>query len=458
MIDLKKYNEKRDFTKTKEPLGKKETSKKKLRFAIQHHLASHDHYDLRLECAGVLLSWAIPKGPSFNPKDKRLAVNVENHPLSYRNFEGTIPKGAYGAGTVMLWDEGYYVPTKNIKKAFEEGIIKFTLNGKRLKGAWSLVKFKNDNWLLIKEKDTYAKKTMAISQYTRSIKTNRTMQEISTNKKAKTSKKEAIVCDIKITHPNKIIFKNPKITKLDIALYYHKIAPKMLPIIKNRLFSTIRMPNENKEKFYMKHFPTNPYLGKKTITNSKGQKETYFYIKDEKGLIYEVQNNSYEFHIWGSTVNKINSPDVMVLDLDPDKNVSLKEIRQAVKEIRKTLMEFSLKSSLKTSGGKGYHIIVPIDKNISWQKLSTISKKIAELMESINPNLYTSNIRMASRKNKIFIDWQRNIKGATFVAPYSLRLKDKPTISMPISWKNLDTISPNSVNLTNINNINMANN
>ena len=446
MNDLDKYNKKRNFTKTKEPIGKKASSKKHLRFCIQHHQASHDHYDLRLECDGVLLSWAVPKGPSFNPKDKRLAVNVENHPLSYRRFEGTIPKGEYGGGTVMLWDEGYYEPLEEIEKSYKNGSIKFTLHGKRLQGNWTLIHFKEDNWLFIKEKDKYAKSSPAISQFTRSIKTNRTMQEISTNKKNKTSKKEAIVCGIKITHPDKVIFKNPKVTKLDIALYYHKIAKKMLPLIKNRLISTIRMPSNN-EKFFMKHFPNNHYLGKKIITNSKGQKEDYYYIKDEKGLISEVQNNSYEFHIWGSKIDNINKPDLLVLDLDPDKNVSLEEIRQAVKEIKKVLQEFGLKPTLKTSGGKGYHIVVPINKNLSWEKLRTISKEIADLMESINPNLYTSNIRMSSRKNKIFIDWQRNIKGATFVAPYSLRLKEKPTISMPITWTNLERIAPNDITI-----------
>ncbi len=452
MAKLKEYNAKRDFKKTTEPVGKVKPSTKKLKFSVQHHIASHDHYDLRLECDGVLLSFAIPKGPSFNPKDKRLAVNVEDHPISYRTFEGIIPKGEYGAGTVMLWDSGYYAPLGNIKQAYKNGNIKFILKGKRLKGKWSLVHFKEDNWLLIKEKDEYAKSTSGISKYNKSIKTNRTMSEIATNKKKEvTSKDDSIVCGIKITHPDKVIFKNPKITKLDIALYYHKIAKKMLPLIKNRFISTIRMPNENGEKFFMKHFPTNPYLGKKIIPNSKGLKEDYYYIKDEKGLIYEVQNNSYEFHIWGSKIDKINNPDLMVLDLDPDKNVSLEEIRNSVKEINKVLKEFSLHPTLKTSGGKGYHIMIPITEKMSWQKFRDVSKKIAELMELQNPKKYTCNIRLNSRKSKIFIDWQRNIKGATFVAPYSLRLKDKPTISMPISWNKLDRIAPNEITIKDIN-------
>ena len=152
---LNKYNNKRNFDKTKEPKGKKDKSTKRLRFVVQHHIARKDHYDLRLESHGVLKSWAVPKGPSYNSKDKRLAVLVEDHPISYRNFEGIIPKGEYGGGTVMIFDEGYYEPLSNFEKDFKNGIIKFKLFGKRLKGLWTLVHFKEDNWLLIKDKDEY---------------------------------------------------------------------------------------------------------------------------------------------------------------------------------------------------------------------------------------------------------------------------------------------------------------
>ena len=132
MKELQKYNEKRNFKKTKEPVGKKQKSAKKLHFVVQHHMARKDHFDVRLEWNGVLKSWAVPKGPSYNPKDRRLAVKVEDHPLNYRNFEGTIPKGEYGGGTVMLWDEGYWEPITS-KVSFKKP-IKFLLHGKRLKG------------------------------------------------------------------------------------------------------------------------------------------------------------------------------------------------------------------------------------------------------------------------------------------------------------------------------------
>ncbi len=243
MDKLKKYKEKRDFTKTKEPKGKKEKSNKKLRFVVQHHMARREHYDFRLEWNGTLLSWAVPKGPSYNTKDKRLAVHVEDHPLSYRNFEGVIPKGEYGGGTVMVWDAGYYEPIGNFSKDFKNGAIKFILHGTRLKGKWTLVFFKEDNWLLIKEKDDVNLYT-SIDKYKTSVKTGRTMEEIEEGKTSKfrNSKKEGIVEGIKITNPDKKIYEQPKITKMDIVLYYQKVAERMLPFIKMRIISTIRCP------------------------------------------------------------------------------------------------------------------------------------------------------------------------------------------------------------------------
>src|SRR3989449_2432541 len=166
---LEEYRKKRDFKKTPEPEGKVAPKKKsKLFFCIQKHLASHLHYDLRLEHNGVLLSWAVPKGPSLDPKTKRLAMHVEDHPLDYGTFEGVIPEG-YGAGIVMLWDEGTWTPEgDDIDAALKKGDLKFTLDGFKLKGSWVLVRTrgwggskssaKDDgrSWLLIKHRDEWA--------------------------------------------------------------------------------------------------------------------------------------------------------------------------------------------------------------------------------------------------------------------------------------------------------------
>ncbi len=188
---LSLYLEKRDFNKTAEPYAAESGAKESdiaLRYVIQHHLASRDHYDFRLEWRGVLLSWAVPKGPSMDPSDKRLAVMVEDHPLSYRDFEGTIPKGQYGGGTVMLWDEGFWLPLNDTEKGLKDGSLKFFIAGQRLKGGFALARMKDKdgkpdkNWLLIKEKDKYAENGSGIAGFTDSVRTGRTMEEIAGQK------------------------------------------------------------------------------------------------------------------------------------------------------------------------------------------------------------------------------------------------------------------------------------
>lgn len=445
MTSLKKYNDKRNFDKTSEPIGKKTKSSKKLKFVVQHHIARKDHYDFRLEFDGVMISFAIPKGPSYNPKDKRLAIHVEDHPISYNNFEGIIPRGEYGGGTVMLWDKGYYLPLEDFHNTYKKGYLKFELKGKRLKGTWTLIKFKKDNWLLVKEKDGI-KGYKDINEFNTSIKTNRTMDEITKNIKNYKDNKSRI--KIEITNPDKIIYKNPKITKMDIVKYYEKVAPRMLPYLKNRLISTVRCPNGvDKEIFFKKHFEINKYLKKKNIKNKDGKLENYYYITDINGLISEVQMNSIEFHTWGSNITSLNHPDTMVFDLDPDEKLSLAKTRECVKDLKSILDNLNLKSYLKTSGGKGYHVVVFFNTKVNWKQFKKIAHDITEVMIKKYPDKYTNSIKKTNRKNKVFIDYFRNTKGATSVCPYSLRARKKATVSMPIKWSELDIIKPDEITI-----------
>jgi bifunctional non-homologous end joining protein LigD len=191
---LVKYQEMRDFSQSAEPSGKnaKVVPSEALRFVIQKHAASHLHFDLRLEFEGVFRSWAVPKGPSLDPKDRRMAMEVEDHPLDYGDFEGTIPKGQYGGGTVMLWDRGYWAPEKgfeNIDRALAKGELKFVMEGARLHGSWVLVRTKRDSrgkasWLLIKHRDAGAQEgnTTGPTDDDRSVASNRTMAEITSGK------------------------------------------------------------------------------------------------------------------------------------------------------------------------------------------------------------------------------------------------------------------------------------
>lgn len=786
MKKLNEYIKKRNFEETAEPIGKKSTKEGKNVpiFVVQHHLARKDHFDFRLQFDGVLISFAVPKGPSYNPSHKRLAVHVEDHPLDYANFEGTIPKGQYGGGTVMLWDTGTYEQTNNFQKGLKEGSLKFVLYGQRLFGKWTLVKLKEeneDNWLMIKENDEFVKTDDGISHFVTSIKTGRTMQEIESdedlttkknpfqkvdvklctmvkkiptgknfvfeikydgfrmvcfcekgkvnllsrnhidftrkfveiaeeisklsksrafvfdgeivaldkdckpdfqalqnhlkfgsnaqivfmifdllaldgqdlrslpllerkeklkellknfdsvllqfcehfegdgqkffeavkqmqlegivckkkssvydgrrnetwlkckcylrqefvvcgflrsekkelsalllgvfennklkyvgkcgtgfdertskkllklfkknttkicpfqnnpitkksdqvfwmktrfvcdvqfaqvtkdgvlrqasfkglredknakevvweisknsenhektqnkgqkqqNNQQKSLKKENLVCGIEISNPQKIVYKDCKISKLEIVKYYEKVAKRMLVYMKSRLLSVVRCHGKLEDCFFKKH-PTSENFAQKIFLDKNDDYE-YFFVEDEKGLIEQVQFGTLEFHLWGSHVKTLEKPDYMVFDLDPDEKLSLNKVREGVKDLKKVLDSLKLKSFLKTSGGKGYHVVVPFSPSVDWKIFHDFSENVAKLMENKWPEKYTTNIRKDTRKGKIFIDFLRNTKGATSVAPYSLRARKGAKVSMPIAWSELEKVAPDGIDM-----------
>jgi bifunctional non-homologous end joining protein LigD len=197
---LAEYRRKRDFSRTREPTGGRRKKSVRLAYVIQKHAATRLHYDLRLELDGVMKSWAVPKGPSLDPAVKRLAIHVEDHPIEYNQFEGTIPAGEYGGGTVMIWDYGTYTavgdeadPEAALHAGFRRGDFKFVLRGKRLKGSWVLVRTKGrgdrsrqESWLLIKHRDETADPdTDPTEEYQTSARTGRTMAEIAEGQRKK---------------------------------------------------------------------------------------------------------------------------------------------------------------------------------------------------------------------------------------------------------------------------------
>ncbi len=187
-MSLTKYKQKRNFKISPEPSGSTgpaTVSKKRLAYVIQKHRATQLHYDLRLEYHGVLLSWAVPKGPSLDPSVKRLAMQVEDHPLDYRNFEGVIPEGEYGGGTVMVWDQGEWVQeSPDVEAALQKGDLKFTILGEKLHGSWVLVRTRgfgskpDKSWLLIKHRDKYASEEDITASKPRSVISNKLLADI----------------------------------------------------------------------------------------------------------------------------------------------------------------------------------------------------------------------------------------------------------------------------------------
>jgi bifunctional non-homologous end joining protein LigD len=227
-MSLSLYKKKRSFDQTPEPKGQRKSSARSLKFVVQKHDATNLHYDFRLEMEGVLKSWAIPKGPSLNPQDKRLAMMVEDHPFEYRTFEGTIPAGNYGAGIVMVWDEGTYTamgfeeePLKKQEKILLEemkkGDLKIVLYGEKLKGAFALVKIKGrgeNAWLLIKKQDEAAT-DKDVTKKDKSVKTSRTLTQIAKDAGGNPKEKKSLVK--KTAKPVQLLNnrsdKNPRVKK-----------------------------------------------------------------------------------------------------------------------------------------------------------------------------------------------------------------------------------------------------
>ncbi|WP_370642351.1 DNA ligase D [Afifella sp. H1R] len=829
---LKTYRTKRDFAKTQEPKGKRGKAKG-ASFVVQKHDATRLHYDFRLELDGVLKSWAVTKGLSLDPGEKRLAVHVEDHPLDYGGFEGTIPKGQYGGGTVMLWDRGTWEPLHDPHEGLKEGKLHFRLNGERMKGGWALVKMrgrpkeKRDNWLLIKERDETADESdPLLKNHETSVATGRSMQAIAegadspvwesepekgsetakgeTGSKGKAAAKKSAgtkdakaalpafrspqlatlvdavpsgagwvhemkydgyrlivalgeggpkfftrsgqewtakfpklakafaplagrsalvdgelvafddkgrtdfsslqraigeggdlaffafdllqidgedvtgeelserktrlkellkplpkdsvvqfsehvrgegekvlsalcagghegivskkadapyrsrrtkawlkikctkrqefviggwspserrtgfsslllgtfedgklryngrvgtgfdendldalsrrlkaierktppfadvpkaaargahwvkpelvaeiafteftgdnilrhpsflglredkeaskvslekpvaatdaetsskskqkpgkqgsgkrgsggassagaasaaddgddmrIAGVRLTSPDRVVFPSQGLSKRDLAEYYAAIGEWMLPYLAERPLSLVRCPQGRAKKcFFQKHdsggFPDE--MKRVEITEGSGDKEQYFYVDDLAGIVAGVQMGVMEFHIWGSRIDQIEKPERIVFDLDPDEGLDFGDVKSASFDLRDRLADLGLQSFPMLSGGKGVHVIVPLTRRAEWPEVKAFARGFAMRLAEEAPEKYVATMSKAKRKGRIFLDYLRNERGSTAIAPFSTRSRDGAPVATPVSWDELSSV------------------
>ena len=785
-LDIETYNKKRDFTKTKEPKGRKLKGKGDS-FVVQKHDASRLHYDFRLELDGVLKSWAVPKGPSLDPDEKRLAMRTEDHPLDYGDFEGTIPAGEYGGGTVMLWDHGRWIPhpDKDPRKTLEEGHLHFTLEGERMKGEWVMFRLnprrgeKGEPWMLKKVTDDYANPDNGdelVEEFTTSVTTDRTMAEIASGsdvwrsnrggqKGGRARKKaseapppfeqpqlatlvdevppganwlfeykydgyrlllatgsgaatawtrngkdwsdkfralvraaaklpagclidgEAVALDeegkpsfqllqstlhegrganlafyafdllvdrgqdikrlpnierkdrlksllagvhppilfgdhvigrgddlfrevckaggegliakksdapyrgdrsknwlkvkciqrqefviigwsesekrrgfrslllgtrdgrkltyagkvgtgfngalidelmermeplatdkpaaevprverrgahwikpvlvaeinfaeftsegilrhpsfvalredkpakevvrevaqhvnsrpkkkasyktpasygIEISNPDRVIYPKDGVTKGDLANYYAAVDKLIMVNVADRPMTLIRCPQGTAEKcFFQKHDSGTfgEHVKHVPIEEKDGDVEDYLFLDDVRGVLACVQMGTIEFHGWGSSVPKVDYPDRLVFDLDPDEGLDFAAVREAAVGLRELLLQLGLKTFPMLTGGKGVHVIAPLDAAAHWDEVSDFAERFSRAVAEADPDRFTANIRKVQRKGRIFLDWLRNQRGSTAVMPYSARAREGAPVAAPIAWDELD--------------------
>ncbi|RYD20512.1 MAG: DNA ligase D, partial [Verrucomicrobiaceae bacterium] len=726
---LEKYREKRNFRKTPEP-GANVARKGGDSFVVQEHHARSHHFDFRLEMNGVLVSWAVPKGIPEDTAAKRLAVHVEDHPLDYGGFEGTIPAGNYGAGEVAIWDKGTWAPIgSDWRKQFAKGKLKFVLRGKRLKGAYLLAQMKDEpNWLMRKLDDDeipvdreaklereqakfippqlarpvpsvpegegwlhelkydgyrliavrtkaglklftrsgldwterfsgLAKRLQALSKkdfvmdgeavvfdtkgrsnfgdlqaalqgdhqekiefvafdllhfdgenlrdlplsmrlerlekivpdekdlihrskvwpwaegkdlFKQACKTGLEgiisksvagrYQEGSRKDWVKSkcrARQEFVVCGytapkgslpafgalvlgsyehgklvprgkvgtgftetsrrkllekfrkipaakppfegrehgvtwieprlvaeiefaeitrdgsirqgsfialredkapadvqldplqtasakggkinvagIPVSHPERLVYPDDGITKLEVARYYERVGPMMLPFVANRPLSILRAPDGiTGGTFFQKSFPTHipPHVLQQDLEDGT----TVFSIKTVKGIVALAQFGVIEIHLWGAKLPKPEKPDFLIWDLDPDPEVPWNEVLGAALLTRDVLAEMGLTTVVKTSGGKGLHIVLHTKKTLEWPVAKDFTKAVAVAIAAHNPKRFITTATKAKRKGKIFIDWLRNGRGSTCIAPWSLRARPGAAVSMPINWEDL---------------------
>lgn len=480
---LKKYRSKRNVKKSGEPAAKVKKGHKLPIFTIQKHDASHLHYDFRIEVDGVMPSWAVPKGPSLDPKIKRLAIMTEDHPLDYATFEGTIAEGNYGAGQVIVWDTGTYENIKHdhegnlipLAECIQRGTVEIFLHGKKLQGGYALIRThlaEGKDWLLIKMRDRYAdSKNDPVKSKPESVLSGKTIEEVKNDstvlipKKKLTRKKLAskkklpqddpeIVIDgtaVQITHPDKIIF--PGITKQEFVDYYERIAPIMLPYLKDRPLSMQRFVDGiDKPGFYQKeagsYFPD--YIDRVTIKKEGGVVHEVV-VNNAPSLVYLANQLVITFHRWLSTTDHLDFPDMMIFDLDPSGS-NFNQVRKTALMLKKILEKLDLMPFVMTTGSKGLHVVVPLKGDASFDDVHTFAHDIAQIMADGDPEHLTLEMRKDKRAGRIFVDYLRNSFSATAVCPYSVRPKEGAPVATPLQWSEVSkkTLKPDQFTIKNI--------
>ncbi|MBO0728106.1 MAG: hypothetical protein J2P57_02530 [Acidimicrobiaceae bacterium] len=486
------YHAKRDFSRTPEPAGAPgPTQLTGPRFVVQRHRARRLHYDFRLEIDGVLASWAVPKGPTLDPKARRAAFHVEDHPIEYIDFEGVIPAGEYGGGDVIVWDAGTYEPHKagdppDPAKAVADGELHLELHGEKLRGRFVLVRTRADRsgreqWLMLHKHDDFAVDGWEPEEHPRSVVSGRTNDEVHADPdrlwrsdlppaqaavplkaSATTGATEEDLAaldalgnagdwpvfgrELHVTNLDKPLFPpregEAPVTKRDLLRYAAQIAPVLLPYLARRPLNMHRFPNgADHSGFWHKELPNHAPDWVPRWDNpeaAKGDTRTYLVVDEPAALIWAANFGALEWHAWTSTVDHTRQPSYALIDLDPGDSTSWEDLLVLARLHRTAFEHLEVVARPKLTGRRGIQIWIPVAAGYSFEDTRAWVEQLSRSVGAVVPSLVSWKWQVGDRGGLARLDYTQNARHKTLVAPYSPRPAPGAPVSAPIDWDELD--------------------
>ncbi len=450
---------------------------------MQRHRARALHYDFRLEMDGVLVSWAIPKGPSLDPSVKRLGVHVEDHPIEYFDFEGVIPAGEYGGGDVIVWDWGTYeaYKTDDPVASVAAGELHVELHGEKLRGKLVFIRrgegrSGKEQWLVFHKRDEHAVAGWDAEQFPKSVRSGRTNDEIAANPDAtwhsdapaalanvdfSTTRADIVALDqlgnagdwefdgvtLALTNLDKPLVpgrtkREKPLTKRDLVRYYAMVAPLMIPYLANRPLNMHRFPQGvDKPGFWHKEIPAHaPDWITRWRNEDADEGETEWYIVADRPatLAWLANYGAVELHAWTSTIPNVREPTYALIDIDPGTETSWDDLLTLARLYRAALEHLKVHGLPKVSGQRGIQVWVPIEPGPSFRETRQWVEALSRAIGETVPDLVSWKWEKRARKGLARLDYTQNAINKTLVAPYSIRPAAGAPVSMPIRWDELD--------------------
>lgn len=470
------YAAKRDLERTPEPSGNVVSAAPsrhdgRRRFVIQHHRARRHHFDLRLEVDGVLVSWAVPKGPSMDPAVRSLAVKVEDHPLDYGWFEGTIPEG-YGKGDVIVWDDGWWEPDPHDERgldpaaAIESGELKARLGGRKLSGRFVLVSTGeegSDQWLLLRKRDDEAVPGWKVEEPPRSVLTQRSNQEVADHAPpewAPADDDELAALDamgdggpwrvggheVALTNLDKVLAPGregaPPVTKREVVRHYAEIAPWIAPYLSLRPVNVHRLPDGvGSNGFWQKAVPQHaPEWIRRWPDPSarEGRTRHYLLLDGVASLVWAANSAAIEIHPWTGTAANPHQPTYALIDVDPGPSTSWDDTLLLTRLFGAAMAHLGLVSRPKVTGQRGVQVWVPVRRGATFDQTSRFVEVVSRTVGGRVPHLVSWRWHKDERSGLARLDYTQNALHKTLVAPFSLRPAPGLPVSVPIEWEELD--------------------